>query len=196
MTAENWAIHEKESNSNSMEQQFPADYQPSYGQQLTKFKSDYQSALLTPDESPQNLPAGNFANMQPLTPGLLFSSGHSQHSTQAPGYQYFEYSPRPYPITSPQALQPFYNQHQNIPIMKEDLKKQQHKLAEQKRRDDAKNALTNLRDSVPFAKERKMAKVEILQAARLYIQYLESKAGDSVQESEFRTILSEEMPQD
>eukprot|EP00835_Amoeboradix_gromovi_P002049 NODE_107_length_19843_cov_0.502077.p11 type:complete len:181 gc:universal NODE_107_length_19843_cov_0.502077:15330-15872(+) len=180
-----------------MEQnQISSQFQIEYGyHQQPNFKqnADLKSSLLTPDESPQSLPTQQFGNMQPLTPQMLFAT--QQQQSQPSNYPYFDYSPRPYPITSPHALQPYYNQHQNIPYIKEDVKKQQHKLAEQRRRDDAKNALTNLRDKVPFAKERKMARVEILQAATLYIDYLESKLKDSVLESEFRDILTKGMPQ-
>ena len=175
-------------------------YHPNY-----KASGEVQASLLTPDESPLSVPTQQFANsMQPLTPGLLFEQPQQQTrptTQQSSNYpqqsqQYFDYSPRPYPMTSPHALQPYYNQHQNVPYMKEDLKKKQHKLAEQKRRDEAKNALTNLRDAVPYAKERKMARVEILQAAKLYIDYLESKLGEGeVIDSEFREILTNEMQQ-
>ena len=182
-----------------MEQTFHMDNQSTnwYPQQTTQVKTLElpKSSLLTPDESPQSVPTQQFANMQPLTPQMLFTQ--QQQSAPAPGsYQYYDYSPRQYPMTSPHALQPFYNQHSTIPFMKEDEKKKQHKQAEQKRRDDAKNALTNLRDIVPYAKERKMAKVEILQAATLYIDYLEAKLGiqsEKMNDPEFREILANRM---
>ena len=179
-----------------MEHQNHYQMEYAYHQSNCKLNGEQQqqSSLLTPDESPHSVPTQQFANMQPLTPQMLFSSQQQQIQPQPTNYQYFDYSPRPYPMTSPHALQPYYNQVQNVPFMKEDLKKQQHKLAEQKRRDDAKNALTNLRDRVPFAKERKMARVEILQAATLYINYLESKLGKKSDESEFREILTKGMP--